>query len=301
MFLKLFPLWAPLAAVFGLSFSHLLDGWGSAIVPLLTVVMLCMGLTLKPRDFIDVGRHRLAFLAGLALQFSVMPLMALLIATVFRLGPELTVGLVLVGSVAGGTASNVMTFLARGNVALSVAMTATSTLAGVVMTPLLLRLLVGSTVEVPAADMLASLFRIVLLPVLAGVVLNRLFEPAIRRVLPFLAPLAVAAILLIIAIVVALNAGRLREVGLAVVFATLLHNVSGLALGYLAAWALRFEPAVRRTLAIEVGMQNSGLATALALKFFAPAAALPGAIFSVWLNVTGAVFAAIARRRSEGA
>ena len=299
MFLKLFPLWAPLAAVFGLFFSGLLDGWGAAIVPLLTVVMLCMGLTLKPRDFIDVGRHRLAFLAGLALQFSVMPLMALLIATVFRLGPELTVGLVLVGSVAGGTASNVMTFLARGNVALSVAMTATSTLAGVVMTPLLLRLLVGSTVEVPAGDMLASLFRIVLLPVLAGVVLNRLFEPAIRRVLPFLAPLAVAAILLIIAIVVALNAGRLREVGLAVVFATLLHNVSGLALGYLAAWALRFEPAVRRTLAIEVGMQNSGLATALALKFFAPAAALPGAIFSVWLNVTGAVFAAIARRRAD--
>lgn len=296
MLLKLFPLWAPLAAACGLLLHEILGRWSGSIVPLLTVVMLCMGLTLTPRDFVNVGQHRLAFLAGLLLQFTVMPLMALLIATLFRLGPELTVGLVLVGSVAGGTASNVMTFLARGNVALSVAMTATSTLAGVLMTPILLSLLVGSTVDVPAADMLASLFRIVLLPVLAGVILNRLFAPVVQRILPALAPLAVAAILVIIAIVVALNADRLREVALAVVFATLLHNVSGLALGYLAARLLRFEPAICRTVAIEVGMQNSGLATALALKFFAPATALPGAIFSVWLNITGSVFAAIARR-----
>jgi BASS family bile acid:Na+ symporter len=296
VFLKLFPLWAPLAAACGLFLHERLAGLGGAIVPLLTVVMLCMGLTLTPRDFVNVGRHRLAFLAGLLLQFTVMPLMALLIATLFRLGPELTIGLVLVGSVAGGTASNVMTFLARGNVALSVAMTATSTLAGVVMTPVLLSLLVGTTVDVPAIDMLFSLFRIVLLPVLFGVVLNRLFSSEVQRVLPALAPLAVAAILVIIAIVVALNAERLREVALVVVFATLLHNVSGLALGYLAARLLRFEPAICRTVAIEVGMQNSGLATALALKFFAPATALPGAIFSVWLNITGSVFAAFARR-----
>jgi BASS family bile acid:Na+ symporter len=237
-------------------------------VPLLTVIMLCMGLTLKPRDFVAVGGYRLAFLAGLLLQFTVMPLMALLIATLFRLGPDLTVGLVLVGSVAGGTASNVMTFIARGNVALSVAMTATSTLAGVVMTPLLLSLLVGTTVDVPAADMLASLFRIVLLPVLIGVTINSLTPQVVRKLAPALAPLAVLAILTIIAIVVALNAGRLREVALAVVIATLLHNVSGLLLGYGAA-----------------------------LKFFTPVAALPGAIFSVWLNITGSVFASLSTRR----
>jgi len=296
MFLKLFPLWAPLAAALGLLLTDTLVGWGGAIVPLLTVVMLCMGLTLKPRDFIAVGNYRMAFLTGLALQFTVMPLMALLIATLFRLGPDLTVGLVLVGSVAGGTASNVMTFLAKGNVALSVAMTATSTLAGVLMTPLLLSLLVGTTVDVPAADMLASLFRIVLLPVALGVILNSLIGQAVHKITPLLAPLAVVAILTIIAIVVALNADRLREVALAVVIATLLHNVSGLLLGYGAAKLLRFEPAICRTIALEVGMQNSGLATALALKFFSPVAALPGAIFSVWLNMTGAVFAAVSTR-----
>ena len=296
MFLKLFPLWAPIAALLGMLFAEPLSGWDHAIVPMLTVVMLCMGLTLTPRDFVAVGRYRFAFLAGMVLQFTVMPLMALLIATAFRLGPDLAVGLVLVGSVAGGTASNVMTFLARGNVALSVAMTATSTLAGVVMTPLLLSLLVGTTVEVPAADMLASLFRIVLLPVVLGVVINALAGEFVRKLLPALAPLAVLAILVIIAIVVGLNAGRLREVALAVVIATLLHNVSGLLLGYGAAKLLRFEPAICRTIALEVGMQNSGLATALALKFFAPIAALPGAIFSVWLNITGAIFASITRR-----
>jgi BASS family bile acid:Na+ symporter len=297
MFLKLFPLWAPLAAAAGFLLAGPLAGWGGAIVPLLTVIMLCMGLTLKPRDFVAVGGYRLAFLAGLLLQFTVMPLMALLIATLFRLGPDLTVGLVLVGSVAGGTASNVMTFIARGNVALSVAMTATSTLAGVVMTPLLLSLLVGTTVDVPAADMLASLFRIVLLPVLIGVTINSLTPQVVRKLAPALAPLAVLAILTIIAIVVALNADRLREVALAVVFATLLHNVSGLLLGYGAAKLLRFEPAICRTIALEVGMQNSGLATALALKFFTPVAALPGAIFSVWLNITGSVFASLSTRR----
>jgi len=299
MFLKLFPLWAPLAALLGFLLAEPLAGWGGAIVPLLTVVMLCMGLTLRPRDFVAIGKYRGAFLTGMALQFTVMPLMALLIATLFRLGPDLTVGLVLVGSVAGGTASNVMTFLARGNVALSVAMTATSTLASVLLTPFLLSVLVGATVDVPAADMLASLFRIVLLPVAFGVILNSLVPEFVRKLTPALAPLAVLAILTIIAIVVGINAGRLREVALAVVFATLLHNVSGLALGYAAARLMRFEPAICRTIALEVGMQNSGLATALALKFFAPVAALPGAIFSVWLNVTGAVFAAVSTRQGR--
>ena len=152
-----------------------------------------------------------------------------------------------------------MTYLARGNVALSVAMTATSTLAGVVMTPFLLSLLVGTTVDVPAADMLVSLFRIVLLPVLFGVTLNALVGGFVRKLVPALAPLAVLAILAIIAIVVGLNAGRLREVALVVVLATL-----------------------------------------PALEFFSPVAALPGAIFSVWLNITGAVFAAWSTRERRG-
>jgi BASS family bile acid:Na+ symporter len=296
MFLKLFPLWAPLAAALGFFFSELLSGWGGAIVPLLTVVMLCMGLTLRPRDFVAVGKYRSAFVIGMVLQFTVMPLGALLIAALFGLGPDLTVGLVLVGSVAGGTSSNVMTFIAKGNVALSVAMTATSTLTSVVMTPLLLSVLVGTTVHVPATDMLLSLFRIVLLPVVLGVTINSLAGGFVRKLLPGLAPLAVLAILVIIAIVVGLNADRLKEVAAPVVVATLAHNVTGLLLGYLAAHLLGFDRAICRTIAIEVGMQNSGLATALALKFFSPVSALPGAIFSVWLNITGSIFASLSTR-----
>jgi BASS family bile acid:Na+ symporter len=299
MFLKLFPLWAPLAALIGFLLAPQMAGWGSAIVPLLMVVMLCMGLTLKPADFIAVGKYRKAFGLGMLLQFSVMPLGALLVSILFGLGPELTVGMVLVGSVAGGTSSNVMTYLARGNVALSVSMTACSTLASVLLTPLLLSLLVGSQVDVPAGDMLLSLFRIILVPVVLGVAIHHWAEPFAQRLHPLLAPMSVVAILIIIAIVVALNAGNLHQVALTVVFATLAHNVLGLALGFYGARLLGFDKVICRTIAIEVGMQNSGLATALALKFFAPVSALPGAIFSIWLNITGSVFASFCVHRDE--
>lgn len=293
MFLKLFPVWAPLAAFLGFIFAPLLSTWGGSIVPLLTVIMLCMGLTLKPADFIAMGGYKGAFLLGMFLQFSVMPVTALLISIAFGLSPGLTVGMVLVGSVAGGTSSNVMTYIARGNVALSVSMTACSTLASVVMTPLLLSLLVGQQVDVPAVDMLVSLFRIILLPVVLGLAINTFASRLVSRLTPALAPLSVAAILLIIAVVVALNAANLSSVALSVVFATLLHNVTGLVLGYLTARLCHFDKIICRTIAIEVGMQNSGLATALAIKFFTPISALPGAIFSVWLNVTGSIFASL--------
>ncbi len=203
MFLRFFPLWAPLAAVLGFILAPHMTSWGGAIVPLLTVIMLCMGLTLKPADFIAVAGYKKAFLLGIFLQFSVMPLSALLIAQLFSLSPELTVGMVLVGSVAGGTSSNVMTYIAGGNVALSVSMTAFSTLASVLMTPVLLSLLVGSTVDVPAADMLMSLFRIILLPVVLGVMINQFAGRLVSYIEPALAPLSVIAILIIIAIVVA--------------------------------------------------------------------------------------------------
>ena len=293
MLLRLFPVLAVVAAMAGYAFTSAMAPWGGAIVPLLTVIMLCMGLTLTPQDFLELREYRKAMLAGICLQFSVMPLTALLIAMVFGLSNELTVGLVLVGSVAGGTSSNVMTYIARGNVALSVSMTAISTLMSVVMTPILLTLLVGSTIDVPAANLLRTLVQIILLPVIAGVMINHFAHAYVSRVQPVLAPMAVAAILVIIAIVVALNASALAGVALIVAGATLAHNVFGLIFGYSAARLLGFDRAVCRTIAIEVGMQNSGLATALAIKFFSPLAALPGTIFSIWLNITGSVFAAL--------
>ena len=297
--MKFLPFMAPLAALLGYLFADTVAAWGGAIVPLLMVIMLCMGLTLTPRAFVKLGDCKGAFLTGMVLQFTVMPLAALGIATLFRLSPELTVGLVMVGSVAGGTSSNVWTFLARGNVALSVAMTSTSTLAGVVMTPLLLQWLVGATVEVPVMEMLSSLFRIVLVPVVLGVVINTLASRYVQKLMPALAPLAVFAILLILAIIVALNVDNLRDVALTLVAATFLHNVTGLAAGYYASRALGFETSVCRTVAIEVGMQNSGLATVLALKFFSPVAALPGAVFSAWLNITGSIYAALCARADD--
>ena len=296
MFLKLFFLWAPCAAIVGFLFDSMLSPLGMYIVPLLMIVMLCMGLTLTPKDFFDVTKYKVAILVGIVLQFTIMPLTALLISHGLGLSEDITVGLVLVGSVAGGTSSNVMTYIAGGNVAMSVSMTALSTVLSVVMTPLLLSFLVGSQVDVPSIAILVSLFKIILLPIGIGVTINVFIHQAVRKFESGLAPLSVMAILSIIAIVVAINADNLATIGVWVVIATLIHNVSGLTFGYLAAFLLGFDRVVCRTLAIEVGMQNSGLATALALKYFSPVAALPGAIFSVWLNITGSIFASICLR-----
>ena len=293
MLLKLFPLWAPCAALLGFFFPEQLTPLKQFIVPLLIVVMLGMGLTLKPTDFANITKYKSAIFTGMFLQFSIMPLTALLLSQLFALNTELTIGLVLVGSVSGGVASNVITYLAKGNVALSVSMTTLSTLLSVVMTPLLLTLLVKSSVEVPAQAMLLSLFKIILLPVALGVTLNKVIPHQIVKIKGILAPLSVISILIIIAIIVALNNDKLATVGLVIFFATLLHNVIGLCLGYGACYLLGFDSKTSRTIAIEVGMQNSALATALALKFFTPISALPGAIFSIWLNITGSIFAAI--------
>ena len=299
MLVKLFPVLAPLAGLAGYAFSDPLSGGAPAIVPLLMVIMLSMGLTLNLADFARVGRYRWAVLAGMVLQFGVMPLTALAISMALGLDRDLTIGMLLVGTVAGGTASNVMAYLARGNVALSVSMTALSTLLSVVMTPLLLTLMVGSRVSVPVVDMLESLLKIILFPVALGVFINTRLHTWAERVQPLLPAISVFAILTVIAIVVALNARRIDTMAGTIAVATLAHNLSGLTLGYLAARALGFDASTRRTIALEVGMQNSGLATALAVKFFSSAAALPGAIFSIWLNLTGSAFAAACVRSDE--
>jgi len=299
MFVRLFPLWVIIAALGGMLLPQWFVDLKGYVVPLLMVVMLAMGLTLKPGDFYNLKHLKSAVAVGLLLQFTVMPLMALAIATAFQLNQDLTTGLVLVGSVAGGTASNVITLLARGNVALSVSMTAISTLVSVVMTPLLMTWLVGSTVAVPALAMIGSLFKIILLPVGLGVLCNVVIEGQVAKIRPVLPAFSVIAVAVIIAIVVALNADRFTALALWVFAATLVHNLSGMALGYWVAAMLGFNRVVCRTIAIEVGMQNSGLAATLALKFFGTATALPGAVFSIWLNITGSIFASACVRSDE--
>lgn len=297
---KIFPLAAVLVSVIACKWPGLLTPGKPLVEPLLGVIMLGMGTTLSVRDFQSAAKRPLAVLIGMVLQFALMPLLAFAIGHALRLPKEQFIGLVMVGTVAGGTASNVITYLAGGDVALSITMTACSTVAGIVLTPLLSSLYLGQTVQVPAWAMFRSILLVVALPVSLGLVINRLCRrhtQVLQKVCPVI---SVVGIVLTIGIVVALNAGKVAECGALVFAAVILHNLSGMAAGYGCARLLRCDGRTSVTIAIEVGMQNSGLATALALKFFGGAAGLPGAIFSIWHNLSGAVFATAARRFLPG-
>lgn len=296
---QLFPLWAILFSVSAYLVPSVFVEHKSQIVPLLTIIMLAMGLTLKPKDFINVVNNKKAIGIGLILQFSVMPIAALLISLLLGFDPMLTIGMVLVGSVAGGTSSNVMCYLAKGDVALSITMTSISTLIGVVLTPLLVELLAGKAVDVPVAGMLMSLVKIVLVPVAGGVVLNVVLRSVTEKLEPVLPLISMAAIVFIIAIVVALNAENIATIGPIVALAVVLHNSVGLASGYWLCRIFGFNERISRTVAFEVGLQNSGLATALAMKFFTPASAVAGTIFSIWHNLSGSALAGYWAKRPE--
>ncbi|MDO3386833.1 bile acid:sodium symporter family protein [Gilvimarinus sp. SDUM040013] len=296
-FNQLFPVWAIGLGALGFYFPQTFTPMAPGISWMLSLIMFTMGLTLAPEDFKRVLREPKAIGVGVVLQFTVMPLAALLAAKTFGLDQALTTGMVLVGATAGGTASNVICWLAGGRVALSVSMTLTSTILSVVLTPLLTWLLLKSSVDINIAGMFLSIAKIVVAPIALGVVVHSLLKQWINRLEPLLASTAVIIIALIIAIVVALNAGRLSSVGGWVLAAVVLHNALGLTAGYGLARALKFDQATSRTIAIEVGMQNSGLAVALAQQFFTAAAALPGALFSVWHNVSGSLLASWWRRK----
>ncbi len=297
---QLFPLWAVLFSLCAYFVPSAFVDHKSQIVPLLTIIMLAMGLTLKPKDFLNVISNKKAIGIGLILQFSVMPITALLISLLLGFDPMLTIGMVLVGSVAGGTSSNVMCYLAKGDVALSITMTSISTLLGVVLTPLLVELLAGKAVDVPVAGMLMSLVKIVLVPVAGGVIINAFLHSFTEKLEPVLPLISMAAIVFIIAIVVALNAANLATIGPIVALAVILHNSIGLASGYWFSRLVGFDEKTCRTVAFEVGLQNSGLATALAMKFFTPASAVAGTIFSIWHNLSGSALAGFwAKRRQD--
>ncbi|MFM2482097.1 bile acid:sodium symporter family protein [Celerinatantimonas sp. YJH-8] len=288
---QLFPLWAILLSVLAYQQPQWFTSLKGDIIPLLIIIMLTMGLTLQRTDFINVIHNKKAILTGLILQFTVMPLSALLISLILGFNSELTIGMVLVGSVAGGTSSNVMCYLAKGDVALSITMTAISTLVGVILTPLLVGLLAGHSVDVPVFSMLLSLVKIVLIPVVVGVLINTQCHRFTQKLDTLLPVISMLAIVTIIAIVVALNQRNLTSIGPLVAAAVILHNSVGLLSGYWICRLLRFNETICRTVAFEVGLQNSGLATALAMKFFTATAAVPGTLFSVWHNISGSCLA----------
>ncbi|CCQ13687.1 Bile acid:sodium symporter [Rhodococcus sp. AW25M09] len=272
---------------------------GTAAVPwLLSIIMLGMGMTLRLSDFAVVAKRPWALLLGVAAQFVVMPLLGLGIANLLGLSAALTAGMVLVGSAPGGTASNVMVYLAKGDTALSVAMTSVSTLLAPILTPLLVLWLAGEYLPVDAGGLFVSILKIVLVPVVLGVVLRLLFPTIINRMLDALPLISVAGITAVVVLVVAASASTLLSIGALIVLAVVLHNSLGLAVGYGIGKACGLDAASRRAISIEVGMQNSGLAAALASVHFSPAAALPAAIFSVWHNVSGSLLASYWSRRS---
>ena len=294
---RLFPLWAILFSALAWFQPALFSHYKNWIVPLLSVVMFGMGMTLHLSDFKRAFNMPGLILTGLTLQYSVMPLAAIAIATLLGLSPVLTAGMVLVGASPGGTASNVICYLARGNVALSITLTAISTMLAILLTPLIALLLIDASIDVPAGKMLFSIMTMVIIPVSLGISMNHYLGKALKPVRHVFPLVSVFAIVFIIAIIVALNANRLPQLGPALLLAVVLHNAAGLIIGYFCARALNTPAAEARTLAIEVGMQNSGLAVALAIKYFTASAALPGAIFSIWHNLSGSALATLWSKR----
>jgi BASS family bile acid:Na+ symporter len=293
----LFPLWALLFSLLAFWQPEPFAAAKPLVFPLLGLVMFGMGMTLTWQSFGSVLRRPGRVGLGLLLQYLVMPFAAWAVGLLLGLPPALLAGLVLVGGSPGGTASNVVCYLARGDLALSITLTTASTLLAIVATPLLTWLYVGERVPVPVTPMLFSIFKIVLLPVGLGVLINSLFGRRLARLEHLFPLLSVVAIVVIIAIVVGLNHANIATMTWVVVLAVVLHNGIGLGLGYGFGWLATRDERTARTLAIEVGMQNSGLAVALAVKYFSPAAALPGAVFSVWHNLSGALLASWWSRR----
>ena len=268
------------------------------INPLLMIIMFGMGLTIKPADFRLVFTHPRDILLGCVAQFTIMPALAFLLSRLFHLDPVLTAGVILVGCCPGGTASNVITFLAKGDVALSVGMTSVNTLLAPVLTPLITYFLLRTTVSVDVAAMFLSIVKIILVPIGLGLVINHYFCKYTQRFVKILPMISTFAICMIVAAVVSHNAENIFGSGLVILVVVILHNVLGYLCGFGIGKALRMSPEKIKAISIEIGMQNSGLATSLAQTAFPnlAMATVPGAVFSVWHNISGAILAGIYRR-----
>lgn len=262
---------------------------------MLAVIMFAMGITLSTDDFRRVFSRPLEILTGVCAQYVVMPFLGFLLALAFGTSPLVSAGIVLVGSYPGGTASNVITYLARGDLALSVTLTSVSTLLCPFLLPVLMYVYAGKWIDVPVGDLFISALQIVLLPVLPGAVSRKLLGRKSESLLPFLPSLSSLVIALVVGIIVALNAESIKAIGAVVLLIVIIHNTLGLACGYITAKALGFEESSCRAISVEVGMQNSGLATALSQLHFGYLSALPAALFSIWHNVSGGAIASLWR------
>ncbi len=269
---------------------------------LLMIVMFGMGLTIKPEDFVLVFTHPKDILIGCLAQFTIMPVLAFLLGKAFGLEAGLLAGVILVGTCPGGTSSNVITYLSKGDVALSVGMTSVNTLLAPLLTPVITYLFLRTTVSVDVLAMFISIIKVVIVPIALGFVINHFFGKYTAKVKEALPLVSVLAITLIVAAVVSHNAAQILSTGAVIFLVVILHNLLGYACGLLLGKALKLPLAKKKALSVEIGMQNSGLATSLAATAFPDLAlaTVPGAIFSVWHNISGALLANVYRRMEEG-
>ncbi len=296
---KTFAYWVLLFAILAFVFPNNF-AWIAPYIPyLLGIIMFGMGLTLTPKDFKEIIQSPRSVLVGVVAQFTIMPGLAWLLSNLFHLQPEVAVGVILVGCCPGGTASNVITYLAKGNTALSVTITSCSTLLAPILTPTLTLLLASKWLPVSAGDMLISILKIVLIPIILGVVVRLFFKRQVEKSVSALPLISVTGIILVVSAIVALNKESIIQSGLLVFFVVVLHNGLGLLLGYLLGILLKLPYPDQKAVSIEVGMQNSGLGAALATAHFSPIAALPSAIFSVWHNISGPLAASYWSKKAE--
>lgn len=286
-----FAVWVLLFAALAFFIPSGFTWIGPHISILLGIIMFGMGMTLSLNDFKEVFKHPKKVAIGVIGQFTIMPLVAFGLAIGLKLPPEVAAGVILVGCCPGGTSSNVMTFLARGNVALSVAITSVTTLLAPFVTPALILLLASKWLPVSAGDMFISIVKIVLIPIILGLVVKMLFRKQVEKSVKALPLVSVIAIVAIVAAVVSGNQQKIAETGLLILLVVILHNSIGYLLGYWFARLLKLDYADQKSVSIEVGMQNSGLGATLAATHFSPLAAVPSAIFSVWHNISGSLLA----------
>jgi len=270
----------------------------SWINSLLMVVMFGMGLTIKPTDFVVVFTKPKEVLIGCSAQYIVMPLLAFLLSHLFHLDPALTAGVVLVGTCPGGTSSNVITYLSKGDVALSVGMTSVSTILAPLLTPAVTWLLLRTTVSVDVTAMFLSIVKVILIPIGLGFLINKLFGNITQKLVKVLPMVSTIAICLIVGAVVSHNADNIFASGFIVLAVVILHNLLGYLCGFCIGRLFGMPWEKVKAVSIEIGMQNSGLATSLAGTAFPDLAmaTVPGAVFSVWHNISGAILAGIYRR-----
>ncbi|PLT30790.1 bile acid:sodium symporter family protein [Peribacillus deserti] len=294
-----FAIWVLIFAVAAFIFPSGFTRIAPYIVPLLGIIMFGMGLTISGSDFKEVFKRPKDVLIGVAGQFLIMPSLAFLLAKALQLPPEIAVGVILVGCCPGGTASNVMTFLSKGDVALSVTITSITTVLAPIVTPALILLLASQWVPVDSGGLFLSIVKIVILPIVLGLIVKRVFSKPAQASVKALPLVSVIAIVAIVAAVVSVSQQQIAKTGLTIFAVVILHNLLGYTLGYGFGKLFKMNLSKKKAVAIEVGMQNSGLGAAIATAHFSPLSAVPSAIFSVWHNISGPILATIFSRMRE--